>query len=326
MVKRVFIRAAAVLLSLGIVFSSADYYCEKYDAHDKDDGHIFVNSELRGVWLPYFSMVTENYSEGEFKKRIDKVVSECKQYGINTLIVHTRPFGDSIYPSELFPMSHIISGKQGKSVDFDALDIIINTAHSNNISVHAWINPLRIKTSETPEELSEDNPYIKWKNDNNPENDNYTFTCDGGLYYDPSYSEVRKLIIDGVRELVQKYKVDGVQIDDYFYPSENVDYDKKSYESYKSRTEYPLPLIKWRQANISALVSGLRDAVHSGDEGIVFGIAPQCNIENNHSLGADVESWCGIYGYADYICPQIYVTDYNKAFPLKSLPTSGKVW
>ncbi|MDD6488376.1 MAG: family 10 glycosylhydrolase [Clostridia bacterium] len=286
------------------------------------------DEEMRGIWIPYMSLDLSDTdrSEEQFRKKIDGIIQNCIKYKANTLIVQARPFGDSIYPSEYFPWSHIISGIQGKSVDYDPLNYIITQAHKNNLAVHVWVNPLRISTAKTPSPLSEDNPYMIWKNDKNTENDDYTFECDGGIYYNPAYAEVRKLIIDGVCEIVRNYDIDGVQFDDYFYPSEDTDYDKYSYEQYVNsldKNSTPLSQQEWRTANINTLISGVYAAVHNIKNNVVFGTSPQGNIENDLKICADVYSWCSISGYVDYICPQIYVSNEHPVLPFND---TAKRW
>ena len=284
--------------------------------------------EMRGIWIPYMSLTLseDERSEEEFKKKIDKIIDDCVKYKANTIIVQVRPFGDAIYPSEIFPFSHIISGVQGENVDYDPLEYIIEKAHENNLKVHAWANLLRIKTLQTPSKLSSNNPYMIWKNDDNEENDDYTFEYDGGVYYNPAYSEVRKLIIDGITEIVENYDVDGIQFDDYFYPSEDTDYDEKSYQSYCdtiNNDNTPLSHSEWRIANINTLISGVYAAVHNTKNDVVFGVSPQGNIENDLKTGADVYTWCSISGYIDYICPQIYVSNEHPTLPFNN---TAKQW
>lgn len=281
-------------------------------------------SEMRGVWIPCMSLVLseEERSENGFRKKFSEIAQRCHDFGLNTLIVHVRPYGDAIYRSEIFPWSHILSGTQGKGVDFDPLEIILEEAHKRGLTVHAWINPLRISTGQTPSKLSEDNPYIKWKNDPDTDVNEFVFEYNGGIYYDPSDPQVRKLILDGVRELTENYDIDGIHIDDYFYPSEETDYDKEKYDSYLNTVPegcIPLSQKEWRKNNINMLVSGMYDIVHNSEKEMVFGISPQCNFENNELISADIKSWCSINGYADYICPQIYVSNDHPVFPFRTL-------
>ncbi len=282
------------------------------------------NTEMRGVWIPYMSLQLseDERSEQGFHKKIDAMIEKCVRYKVNTIIVQVRPFGDAIYPSEFFPFSHIISGAQGKAVNYDPLEYIIEKAHENGLAVHAWINPFRISTGQTPPELSESNPYCIWQNDDNKENDSYTFKSGEGIYYDPSYPEVRRLIIDGARELAEKYDIDGLQLDDYFYPIDDMECDKKSYKKYLSSIAEgykPLSQKEWRKNNINMLISGLYSALHSIRKDIQFGISPQCNFDNNEKIGADTENWCNYTGYVDYICPQLYVSMEHPTFPFKEL-------
>ncbi len=282
-----------------------------------------LQKEMRGVWIPFMALELTDGERAEdtFDKKVTLLLNECKDAGANTVIVHVRPFSDAIYPSKLYPMSHVISGSQGETVDFDPLERIIDLAHNRKLNVHAWINPLRISTGQTPDELSADNPYFRMKDIGG------TFTFKGGIYYDPSLPEVRRLIIDGVRELAENYDIDGVQIDDYFYPVDDEgnaadDYDNGSYEKYLGTlNEGALPLSKeeWREANINMLVAGMYDAVHTSGKEMVFGISPQGNFENDKRMSADVISWGSVRGYADYLCPQLYVSMEHPVLPFAGL-------
>ena len=280
-------------------------------------------TEMRGVWIPYMSLQLseDERNEEAFKKKIGAMFDTCVSHKLNTVIVHVRPFGDAVYPSEYFPWSHIISGQQGKGVDFDPLKLLIEEAHRKGLSFHAWINPFRISTGHTPPSLSSDNPYSVWKNGSD------TFSYQDGIYYDPASSRVRKLIVDGARELAEKYDIDGIQIDDYFYPSEEEGYDRQSYASYLktvSQDAVPLTLSQWRKNNVNMLIAGIYSAVHQVKEDIVFGISPQCNFDNNEKLSADIQSWCRIEGYVDYICPQLYVSPNHPVFPFNALADEWK--
>ncbi len=285
--------------------------------------------EMRGVWIPYMSLQLSEQERNElsFRKKIQSMLDTCVSNRINTIIVQVRPFGDAIYPSSYFPWSHIISGTQGKGVDFDPLSIILEEAHSRQLAVHGWINPFRISTGQTPPALSEDNPYIKWQKDRNTHNDSNTFSYDGGIYYNPASAEVRKLIIDGVKELAQNYELDGIQIDDYFYPSDQENFDHESYQQYLqtlSQNAAPLNLSQWRKTNINMLVSGIYSSIHHINPRMVFGISPQCNFDNNEKLSADITSWSRFEGYADYLCPQLYVSLQHPVFPFRELADKWK--
>lgn len=264
-------------------------------------------TELRGVWITYMDLCLQDgkRSEQDFREKFTDIADTCKSSGFNTLIVQVRPFSDSLYFSEIFPFSHIISGRQGEKTDYDPLKIMCEIAKSKDMSVHAWVNPYRIKLKETPESLSDSNPYVI--------NKELGVECDNGIYYNPALQKVRDLIVSGVCEIVKNYDVDGVQFDDYFYPTEDESFDKEQYEQYKATAKEPMSLSEWRKANVNILIAQCYLELHKIKNDIQFGISPQGNIQNNYALGADVISWCKNSGYIDYICPQLYYSTENPA-------------
>lgn len=284
--------------------------------------------EMRGVWIPFMSLDigSGDNSEKAFQEKIDGILDACVQKKMNTVFVHVRPFGDALYPSKYFPWSHTLTGKQGENPNYDPLEYIVSAARQRNLKIHAWVNPLRIRYNKTPAELSEDNPHVLWHNDDISENDNYTVEYDNGIYFNPAYSEVRKYIIDGIIEIVKSYDIDGIHFDDYFYPTEDTEFDKEAYNSYCESLDEnakPLSLSEWRKNNINTLIAGVYSAVHNTKSDVVFGISPQGNIENDEKLYADVTQWCSVRGYIDYICPQIYVSNTHPFLPF---PDTARRW
>ena len=283
-----------------------------------------AQEELRGIWLPYMCLtLTEGeQSEDAFTKKICSVFDKCAGCGLNAVFMQVRPFSDALYKSGIFPWSHILTGVQGKDPGYDPLKIAVREAHKRALALHAWINPFRISTGITPPSLSDNNPYIRLKNESADDDEGFFFTYEGGLYFDPSSSRVRELIIDGVRELAENYDIDGIQIDDYFYPTEDESIDIESYRRYKSTLpegSIALSHQEWRKSCINMLICGIYTAAHSAKDDIVFGIAPQCNFENDEKMSADIQSWCRFDGYADYICPQLYVSLEHPVFPFEKL-------
>ncbi|MDD5924612.1 MAG: family 10 glycosylhydrolase [Clostridia bacterium] len=279
-------------------------------------------SEMRALWIPFTSLdiKSSNGSFDSFKQKFDKIVSDAEDKKLNTLIVHVRPFCDALYESDIFPCSHVLSGLQGKAVDFDALEYMAKTAHKKKLKIHAWINPFRVTSNKTSFEISNKNPIKSLP-------DGTVLEWENGLYLDPSSNDVRKLIIDGVREIIDKYDIDGIHFDDYFYPTTSSDYDKTSYQNYVSKlddTSIPLTLSEWRTNNVNMLINGVYNAVHSSDKDVVFGISPQGNIENDISMGADVYTWGSVSGYVDYLCPQLYVNSENPILPFDKTADAWK--
>lgn len=265
--------------------------------------------ELAGVWVPYMSLTTEEKTEEAFKENFRSIAEKAKENGINALFVHVRPFCDALYPSKIYPWSHILTGEQGKDPGYDPLEFMVEYTHELGMEFHAWLNPLRVKTAETPAGLSPDNPYMALKE----AQPYYFMECEGGVYLDPAYPYVRTLIADGAGEIVENYDVDGIHFDDYFYPGREEELDREAYALYTQSVETALPLPEWRRANISAMVQEVYLRVKKAAPETVFGISPQGNIENDENMGADVRAWCAVPGYLDYICPQLYYSFENPA-------------
>lgn len=268
------------------------------------------DEEMRGVWVSYMELSMENESsktQKAFEDKFTEIVQKCRESGFNTLIVQVRPFCDALYKSSYFPWSHILTGTQGENPQYDALQIMCDICKENNLKIHAWINPYRVSSNETPKKLSDNNPYIK--------NSEIGIKTDNGIFLDPSNETAQQLISDGVKEIVENYDVDGIQFDDYFYPTEDESFDKKQYEAYieKYGKENSMSLDNWRMQNVNTLICKVYRTIKSVDSSVEFGISPQGNIGNNDGLYADVKSWCTCKGFADYICPQIYFSLENPA-------------
>lgn len=269
-----------------------------------------TKNEMRGVWISYMELDMQNEEEKDeqaFRNKFEKMTVKCKEYGFNTLIVQVRPFADALYESEYYPYSHLLTGTQGKNPEYDPLKIMCEISRNHGMSIHAWVNPYRIKSESIPYELSKDNPYVQ--------NSDIGIEYDEGIYLDPSDEKARELIINGVIEIAEKYDVDGIQFDDYFYPTTDEEFDSEQYTEYVSNVgeNNKMSLNNWRVANVNILICDTYRAIHSLEKDVVFGISPQGNIDNNANLYADVVSWCTCKGFVDYICPQIYFSLENPA-------------
>ena len=271
--------------------------------------NTYNNEEMRGVWVSYMELTMENEkdkSQKRFTEKFEEIAENCKNLGYNTLVVQVRPFCDALYKSDYFPWSHILTGEQGKNPNYDPLKIICDVCREKNLNIHAWINPYRISTQNSPSELSENNPYVK--------DSSVGFKTQSGTYLDPSNENARRLIIDGIEEIVSNYDIDAIQFDDYFYPADMGSEDDAQYKEYINGCENEsMTLKEWRKANVNLLISEVYLRIHSIKNNVEFGISPQGNINNNDKLFADVQLWCTTKGYIDYICPQIYFSLDNPA-------------
>ncbi|MBQ8001078.1 MAG: family 10 glycosylhydrolase [Ruminococcus sp.] len=261
------------------------------------------NEEMRGLWVSYISLDMQgtDRSFDSFKSKFDKIVQDASDFGCNTLIVQVRPFCDALYNSQLFPASHVLSGTQGVSADYDALEYMCVATHSKNMKLHAWINPYRVSTAGTPASLAESNPFVQ--------DNSIGAEITSGIYLNPAKKAVRNLIVQGVEEIIRNYDVDGIQFDDYFYPPDCGSFDEEEFNTYRKSVNNitkAMYIDQWRQNNVNLMLSEVYRTIKSIDPSVVFGISPQGNIDNNYAIGADVKTWCENIGYADYICPQMY--------------------
>lgn len=272
-------------------------------------------TEMRGLWVSYISlnMNGTDFSENAFREKFENIAKKAKETGCNALFVHVRAFCDAFYKSSIFPSSHILWGEQGAETSYDALEIMCEICRKENLQIHAWINPYRIATDTSKLELSEENPYVI--------DNSLGVEYENGIYLNPAKRDVRKLVVEGVKEILDNYKVDGIHFDDYFYPTDNENFDKAQYNQYLkafASERDAMPQKEWRKNNVNMLVAEVYRTVKSYNKNIAFGISPQGNIDNDLNMGADVKSWCECVGYVDYICPQLYYSLENPALKFKA--------
>ena len=253
-------------------------------------------NEKRAIWISYLELNTmlKGGTKSSFANNFKTACDNAKELGLDTLIVHVRPFSDALYKSEYFPWSHIINGYQGADPGFDPLEEMVKIAHDRGLKIEAWINPYRIRTSNLT--LSEDNPAVKWASSD------YVVSVGNNKYYNPAYEEVQNLIVKGVEEIVRNYDVDGIHFDDYFYPDPDEDFDKLAYQTLGNAQS----LGDFRRNNVTNLIRKVYNAIKTIDSTVVFGISPQGNNTINYNQQyVDVETIIN-HGYIDYVCPQIY--------------------
>ena len=262
--------------------------------------------EVRAVWLAYvnYDKWIKNATKAQFTANMRTVMKNIKSTGFNTLFFQVRPFGDALYKSSYFPWSRYLTGTEGKDPGYDPLAITCALGKEYGINVEAWINPYRVRL-DMKDPLAANNPAKKWLDAKS----NAVVSWNGGLYYNPASPEARKLITDGVYEIVKNYDVTGIHFDDYFYPTTDMAFDAKEYKA--SGTQ--LSQEAWRRENVNILVRQVYAAVKKADPNCLFGISPQGNLQIDYEVQfIDVEKWLTEDGYIDYICPQIYYGFFNK--------------
>lgn len=273
--------------------------------------------EFRAVWvatvyrLDYPSRATTD--PAVLKRDADAILQGCVDMGMNAVILQVRPSADALYPSELYPWSKYLTGTQGTAPKngFDPLAYWVERAHALGLELHAWINPFRITKGGAAEfqALTADHP-AKLHPD-------WVVEYEGDYYFNPGLPEVREYIVRGAEELARKYDIDGIHLDDYFYPGSGFD-DGAAYAKYGKGFSN---IGDWRRDNVNQLVKTLGERIHAIDPGLSYGISPsgvwadKSSLPQGSNTTGGYESYYASYadsrkwvkeGWIDYICPQIY--------------------
>ena len=274
------------------------------------------HEETIGIWFSYIEYrdLCAGMNEEEFTEFTRQAVSNMKEVGVNTLYLHTVAFTDAFYDSEIYPKSSVISG-----MDYDPFKIFAESAKAADISVHAWINPMRSVLVSEAESLPQDFIIRKWIESNDER-----VRQNGDRYYlNPAYPEVRSLICSVVQELLEKYQPDGIHMDDYFYPYGT----ERSFDAYifsrAQEENESLTLEDFRMNNTDTMVKQIHDTVKAYDPKIEFGISPAGNIDNCITLlYANPYHWVE-QGTVDYLIPQIY---WGYLHPIKPFEPTFEEW
>ena len=265
--------------------------------------------EKRAIFISYIELQEKikGKEENIAKRNIKEMIDNIKAIHFNTIILQVRPNTDSIYPSKIYPYSlSVVEKEEDKS--FDILKEFIKLSHKQHIEVIAWINPFRIRRTEQIEDITPLSPAYKYLNTD------IIYKKDG-IYWNPSKKETKKVLLAGINELLT-YPIDGLLMDDYFYPDNEI--DRKDYELLNTSLtieEYHLEVINKIIEEIHTICKKKK---------IPFGISPDGNIENNYQKEfADVKKWMSTDKYIDFIMPQIYYGFYNST---KAYVNTVKEW
>ncbi|WP_128331636.1 glycoside hydrolase family 10 protein [Apibacter sp. HY039] len=273
--------------------------------------------EFRGVWVASFLNIDwptkTGLSAEQQKKEFLTILDNVQKWNMNAIVLQVKPTSDAFYKSKLSPWSRYLSGKQGVDPGYDPLEFIITEAHKRNIEIHAWFNPFRLSAKNADlNVLSIDNIAFK--------HPNWVVRYANQLYLNPGIPEVSTHVIECIMEVVKNYNIDGVHLDDYFYPYK---VGNLEYPDYKEYAKYGITFASkadWRRNNINTFVKKLYKSIKSENKNIEFGISPfgvwrnQTNdprgsdtkaLQNYDDLYADVLYWMQ-NGWIDYIAPQLY--------------------
>jgi uncharacterized lipoprotein YddW (UPF0748 family) len=287
--------------------------------------------EFRGVWIATVDNIdwpsNSKLTTDEQKKELTDRLNAHKQSGINAVMLQVRPAADAIYTKSREPWSKWLTGRQGQapSPAYDPLEFAITEAHKRGMELHAWFNPYRATTDGKFYSLSAEH-ITRLK----PE---WFFTYGGIKLFNPGIPEVRDYIVKVILDVVDNYDIDGVHMDDYFYPykidGQHIN-DAETFKKYGSEFD---DINDWRRNNVDLLIKMLSDSVHKHKPHIKFGISPfgiwankYQNPEgsdthggsSNYELFADSRKWIK-EGWVDYINPQLYWPIDNQAAPFNKL-------
>ncbi|MFC5472276.1 family 10 glycosylhydrolase [Cohnella suwonensis] len=279
-----------------------------------------ADDSLKGAWVStvYNLDWPSKASYGDSARQQQEyaqMLDELQAMGINAVFVQVRSAADSLYPSELVPWSKYLTGTQGQAPDYDPLAFMIEETHKRGMAFHAWFNPFRANTGEKTEALAPNHVAVQ-----HPDWIVQTGNADSPkMYINPGIPEARKHIIDAIMETVKGYEIDGVHLDDYFYPSSGAFEDEATFAAYNAVGIATKE--EWRRGNINAFVRDLDQAIHKTKPGVQFGISPfgvwrnqsqdptgsntTASVTAYDSMGADVRTWIR-QGWVDYVVPQIY--------------------
>lgn len=274
--------------------------------------------EFRGVWIatvdnidwPSRGMTNVAAQKAEFIRQLEM----HKRNGMNAMIVQVRPAADAFYPSKYEPWSQWLTGRQGKAPSpwYDPLKFMIEEVHKRGMEFHAWLNPYRANFNIKSASIAKDHITRK--------HPGWFLTYGTTKYFDPSNKQAQQFVVNVVSDIVKRYDIDAVHMDDYFYPYPirgKQFPDQKAYE--KSGTG--LTKSDWRRSNVDSIILKISKAIKKEKPWVKFGVSPFCvwrnkdhdpdgsdteaSITNYDDLYADILLWLK-EGWVDYVTPQLY--------------------
>ncbi len=274
--------------------------------------------EFRGVWIASVDNIDwpkrGQYNTEDQKREYIRQLDMHEKNGMNAVFVQVRPAADALYPSPYEPWSQWLTGKQGKAPVpyYDPMEFTINEAHDRGFEYHAWCNPYRAnfsvgKASIAPDHITKKHP--EW------------FVQYGTtLYFDPGNKEAQDWVVEVMRDMIARYDIDALHMDDYFYPYKipGKDFpDTTTYRKYgQGRNK-----ADWRRSNVDTIISRLSRMVKQTKPWVKFGISPfgvwrnvkddpagsqtKAGVTNYDDLYANVVLWLK-NDWIDYVVPQVY--------------------
>lgn len=288
--------------------------------------------EFRGAWIQTVNGQYMGMDRDRMQRTLTSYLDAFKRCGLNAVMFQVRCEGDALYPSKLEPWSYYLTGRQGQAPNpyWDPLQWMIDECHKRGMELHAWINPYRAKTA-AKHEMALNHPYNMYPD--------HFFKYGDLILFDPGEPYNREYICRVVSDIMRRYDVDGIHMDDYFYPypgGQKVIPDDKTFAKYNNGIQNRAD---WRRYNVNELVRMLHDTIRSIKPWVKFGVSPfgiyhnarrggnipgsdTNGLENYEDLYADVLYWVN-QGWVDYSMPQLY---WQIGHPVADYATLIKWW
>ena len=293
-------------------------------------GSAYPKREFRAAWIQSVNGQFRGMPTEKLKQNLIGQLNSLQKAGINAIIFQVRPEADALYASRLEPWSRFLTGVQGKAPEpyWDPMQVMIDECHKRGMECHAWINPYRTKTT-LKSELAPNHVY-----NIHPE---WFVTYGDQLYFDPALPESRRHICMVVSDIVSRYDVDAIHMDDYFYPYPIKGKDFPDDASFARFGGGFSNKGDWRRSNVNVLIKKLHETIREIKPWVKFGVSPfgiyrnessdplgskTKGLQNYDDLYADVLLWAR-EGWIDYNIPQIY---WHIGHPVADYETLVKWW
>lgn len=272
----------------------------------------FPRKEMRAAWIATVWSIDWPSSKemNAQKQQYITLLDKLKELKFNTVFFQVRGMGDAFYNSAYEPWSGNITGTRGQNPNYDVMKFLIDEAHARGIEFHAWINPYRIATR-----AGAGTNYPALHSSITP---SWVVSHEKIQIYNPALPEVRQRLADIVKEMITKYNVDGLHMDDYFYPDPSSAGSMVSDEDDFQRLKGSFTDIKaWRRDNVDKAIELIYNTIQTNKPEVVFSISPAASRSYNYNtLYADLPKWTSS-GWVDILIPQLYQEIGNSSNPFE---------
>jgi uncharacterized lipoprotein YddW (UPF0748 family) len=275
-----------------------------------------VAREFRGLWVATVQNIDwptrTGLSQTEAMAEMRTILDKAQALRMNAVVVQVRSSGDALYRSSLEPWSKSLTGTQGVDPGWDPLASWVEEAHARGLELHAWFNPFRAGNLSDSTKLAANH---LWK-----ARPDLARVWEGQLWFDPGEPDVRTWTLNIIKDVITRYDVDAVHLDDYFYPypqgSAPVFNDDSSYNRYLAAGGAAMARADWRRRNVDTFVQQLYSTVHAAKPAVKVGISPFgiwrpgyptgiTGLDAYSAIYADSKKWLE-NGWVDYFAPQLY--------------------